>query len=72
MAYQYRFCPTCGTQRAAVDHRCVVCGGLVRYPQRSRAHAGPADPDGRRPFASGWRTVAASDARAAARELSRT
>jgi hypothetical protein len=30
MSYQYCFCPACGTRRATYDHRCSVCGGLVR------------------------------------------
>lgn len=61
MAYQYRFCPTCGTQRAALGYRCLVCGGAVRRSERSLAVASPTDPGVRVPYTSGWRRVTAED-----------
>jgi hypothetical protein len=66
MSYQYRFCPSCGTQRAALDYRCQVCGGIVRHSTRSLATASPADPGVERPFSTGWRKLTAEDLKPAA------
>ncbi|MBI4494453.1 MAG: hypothetical protein HY690_16850 [Chloroflexi bacterium] len=68
MSYQYRFCPTCATQRAATDHRCRVCGGPVRHASHSLAVAAPTDPGAQPPFTAGWRRLTAADAELAVRE----
>jgi hypothetical protein len=30
MSYQYLYCPSCATRRAAHDYRCSVCNGPMR------------------------------------------
>ena len=61
MPYQYRFCPTCATQRAAFGYTCSVCGGTVRHSDRPVAVSAGADPSSHRPYSLGWRVITPRD-----------